>query len=132
MMEAAFSLGGYFFAHWLAGWHPGTTLADSGPIYITATTMTLAGIVACQVGNAFACRSSHQPGWRVGFTSNRLLLIGIVVEVVLLLFLIYTPPLQSVFGLAPLGIGHWLLLAAFPPLLLVCEEGRKAIWRYFG
>jgi hypothetical protein len=54
------------------------------------------------------------------------------VEVVLLFFLIYTPLLQAVFGLAPLGIEHWLLLAAFPPLLLFCEEGRKAVWRYFG
>jgi hypothetical protein len=33
---------------------------SSGIVYVTATTMTLAGIVACQVGTAFACRSSHQ------------------------------------------------------------------------
>jgi magnesium-transporting ATPase (P-type) len=94
--------------------------------------MTLAGIVACQVGAAFACRSSHQASWRLGFASNRLLLIGIVVEIALLLLLIYAPPLQSVFGLAPLGIEHWFLLAAFGPLLLICEEGRKAVRRLFS
>ncbi len=94
--------------------------------------MTLAGIVACQVGNAFACRSSYQASWRLGFVSNRLLLMGIAAEVALLLLLVYAPPLQAVFGLAPLGIEHWYLLAAFGPLLLVCEEGRKALWRRFS
>jgi magnesium-transporting ATPase (P-type) len=132
MIEAALSLGGFFAAYWLAGWRRGEPMAGSGLVYVTATTMTLAGIVACQVGAAFACRSDHQASWRLGFASNRLLLIGIVAEIALLLLLIYAPPLQSVFGLAPLGIGHWLLLAAFGPLLLVCEEGRKAAWRRFS
>jgi magnesium-transporting ATPase (P-type) len=94
--------------------------------------MSLAGIVACQIGNAFACRNSHQASWRLGFSGNRLLLIGIIVEVALLLLLIYAPPLQSVFGLAPLGIEHWSLLAAFGPLLFICEEVRKAVWRRFS
>jgi magnesium-transporting ATPase (P-type) len=132
MIEAALSLSGYFFAYWLTGWRQGAPLAVSGIVYVTATTMTLASIVACQVGAAFACRSSHQSSWRLGFASNRWLLIGIAVEVALLLLLIYALPLQSVFGLAPLGIEHWLLLAAFGPLLLVCEEGRKAAWRMFS
>ena len=129
MIEAALSLGGYFFAYRLAGWRHGAPLPRGGLVYATATTMSLAGIVACQIGNVFACRSGHQASWRLGFASNRLLLIGIVVEVALLLSLIYAPPLQSMFGLAPLGIEHWLSLAAFGPLLLVFEEGRKAVWR---
>jgi magnesium-transporting ATPase (P-type) len=132
MIEATLSLGGYFFAYWLAGWRQGLPMAGSGVVYTTATTMSLAGIVACQIGAAFACRSSNQASWRLGFASNRLLLIGISAEVALLLLLVYAPPLQSVFGLAPLGIGHWLLLAAFGPLLLACEEGRKAVWRRFS
>jgi P-type Ca2+ transporter type 2C len=132
MIEAVLSLGGYFFVYWLAGWHQGAPLPRSGLVYATATTMSLAGIVACQIGAAFACRSHHQASWRLGFASNRLLLIGIAVEITLLLLLIYTAPLQTVFGLAPLGIEHWLLLAAFGPLLLVFEEGRKAVWRRFS
>ena len=132
MIEATLALGGYFFAYWLAGWSHGTPMPSSGIVYATATTMSLAGIVACQIGNAFACRNSHQASWRLGFSGNRLLLIGIVAEVALLLLLIYAPPLQSVFGLAPLGIEHWLLLAAFGPLLFICEEGRKAVWRRFS
>ncbi len=129
MLEAALSLSGYFFVFWLAGWHSGMPLSDSGPLYVTATTMTLAGIVACQVGNAFACRSRSESIWHLGFRTNRMLLGGIAAELTLLLVLIYTPPLRTVFGLAPLAPWHWLLLLTFGPVLLFFEEGRKALRR---
>lgn len=129
MLEAALSLSGYFFVFWLAGWHSGMPLSDSGPLYVIATTMTLAGIVACQVGNAFACRSRSESIWHLGFGTNRMLLGGIAAELTLLLVLIYTPPLRTVFGLAPLAPWHWLLLLTFGPVLLFFEEGRKALRR---
>ena len=131
-LEAVLSLAGYFFAFWLAGWRPGTTLADSGTVYLTATTMSLAGIVASQVGNAFACRSLHESIWHAGLGGNRTLLIGIGVEIGLLLALVYVGPLASVFGLAPLTLPHWLMLATFAPLLLAMEEARKALGRFFA
>jgi magnesium-transporting ATPase (P-type) len=126
-IEAALSLGGYFFAFWLAGWRPGLPLAASGSLYATATTMSLAGIVAGQIGNVFACRSARESICRMGLASNRLLLLGVAVELALLIGLIYLPPLAAVFGLAPIGWRHWLLLASFGPLLLLCEEARKAL-----
>ncbi|MBI4455281.1 MAG: cation-transporting P-type ATPase [Acidobacteria bacterium] len=130
LIEAGFAFGGYFFAYWLAGWHWGIPLSGSGPIYLLATTMSLASIVACQVGNAFACRSSRQSIRQIGFASNRMLFIGIFVELALLLFLIYTPSLAAIFGLAPLRPRHWLLLILFGPLLLLLEEGRKVASRH--
>jgi hypothetical protein len=60
------------------------------------------------------------------------LLIAIVVEVGLLLLLIYTPAFAAMFGLADLGREHWALLAVFGPLLLLLEEGRKALASRFG
>ena len=94
--------------------------------------MSLAGIVACQVGNAFACRSSRESIRALGWRSNGTLLMAIAVEVGLLLMLIYTPSLAALFGLASLGYEHWALLAMFGPLLLLLEEGRKglATWRH--
>ena len=129
MLEAALSLSGYFFVFWLAGWRSGMPFSDSGPLYVTATTMTLAGIVACQLGNAFACRSRSESIWHLGFGTNRMLLGGIAAELTLLFVLIYTPPLRTVFGLAPLAPWHWLLLLSFGPVLLFFEEGRKALRR---
>ena len=130
MIEAALGLGGYFMAHWLAGWRPGLPLSDSGPVYLTATTMSLAGIVTCQIGNAFACRSPRQSIMQVGLRGNRLLLIGIAAELILLVLFIYTP-LASAFGLARLDSLHWLIVASFAPILLLLEEARKAIMRRF-
>ena len=132
MLEAVLSLSGYLIVLWLAGWHSGSPLESSDPVYMTATTMTLAGIVACQIGNAFACRSDSESIWRLGFTTNRLLLVGIVTEIALLLTLIYVLPLRRIFGLAPLAPELWLLLLlTFGPLLLLFEECRKALRRRF-
>jgi len=128
-LEAAFSLCGYLIVLWLAGWHLGLPLESSNRLYLTATTMTLAGIVACQVGNAFACRSDTESIWHLGFTTNRMLIGAIAAEVSLLLILIYVLPLRNMFGLAPLAPEHWLLLLTFGPLLLLFEEGRKALRR---
>ena len=129
MWEAVLSLSGFLIVLWLAGWHAGSPLESSNPLYMTATTMTLAGIVACQIGNAFACRSDSESIWRLGFSTNRLLIAGIVTEIALLLTLIYVMPLRTIFGLAPLAPEHWLLLVTFGPLLLLFEECRKALRR---
>jgi len=94
-----------------------------------ATTMSLAGIVACQIGNGLACRSEHESIWTLGLFGNRALLMAMVAEVALLLLLIYAPPLAFVFHLAPLEPVHWLLLAMYGPLLLLAEECRKCITR---
>jgi magnesium-transporting ATPase (P-type) len=127
MIEAILSLSGYFFAFWLSGWRPGMPLAATGAAYITATTMTMGGIVACQAGNIFACRSNRRSVLQLGLTSNPLVFIGIGYELTLLLLLVYAPPLMSAFGTGTLERNHWLLLAVFGPLLLFLEEIRKAV-----
>jgi len=128
-IEAALCLAGYFAAYWLTGWRPGMPMAATGVVYATATTMSLAGIVVCQIGNVFVCRSAHQPSWRLGVGANRALLAGIAVEVGVLVALVYVPALASVLGLAPLGAAHWAILLTFPPLLLGLEEARRACAR---
>jgi magnesium-transporting ATPase (P-type) len=128
-IEAGLAMLAFFLTYWLAGWRPGQPMAEAGALYLTATTMTLAGIVASQVGNVFACRGATESVFRIGLLGNRLLLFGVGVEIGLLLALIYLPPLAATFGLAPLQPVHWLVLAAFGPLLLLLEEGRKAVRR---
>jgi len=87
--------------------------------------MTLAGIVATQVGNVFACRTDRESLFRVGLFSNRLVLLGIAAEVGILAILILVPPFPAVFGLAPLEFAEWKLLLLFPPAMLLLEEARK-------
>ncbi len=96
-------------------------------IYHQATTMTLAAIVACQVGNIFACRSERTSIFRLGFFSNPLIWLGIAVESLLILSIIYFPPLQKIFATAPLSTWQWSMLIFCPPLILIADEIRKKI-----
>jgi calcium-translocating P-type ATPase len=127
--EAALSLLAFFWTYRQAGWRPGLPMVATGELYRRATTMTLAGIVATQVGNVFACRTDRESVFRVGLFSNRLVLLGIAAEVGILAILILVPPFPSVFGLAPLHLAEWKLLLLFPPAMLLLEEGRKWIVR---
>jgi calcium-translocating P-type ATPase len=130
--EAALSLAAFFWTYRVAGWRPGMPMARSGPLYRRATTMTLAGIVATQVGNVFACRTDRESVFRVGLFSNRLVLLGIAAEIGILAILILVPPFPAVFGLAPLEFAEWKLLLLFPPAMLLLEEGRKYFVRRFA
>ena len=51
--------------------------------------MAWLGIVACQIGTAFAVRTDHASLWSVGVFSNRFLLGGIGVELAFAALLIY-------------------------------------------
>ena len=80
------------------------------------------GIVACQVGTAFAARTEHASTRAVGWTSNPRLLLGIAFELVFAAALIYLPPLQHVFGTRPLGLPELALLATFPVIVWGRDE----------
>jgi P-type Ca2+ transporter type 2C len=131
-IEAVACMAGFFFIYLEHGWKPGLAMADSGAVYVTATTMSLAGIVATQVGNVFACRTERESVFRAGFFANRTVLWGVATELLLLTFLIYTPALRKVFGLAPLALKEWSFLFLFTPVLLLLEEGRKKLVRRFA
>ena len=87
---------------------PGTPLHAA---YVSATATTFAGIVACQVGTAWAARTEHARLRDVGLWSNPLLLWGIAFELAFLALLLYVPPVAAVFGTAPLS---WELLVLLP------------------
>jgi Ca2+-transporting ATPase len=141
VLEAALSMLGFFIVWWSYGYSladlqqvTGGILSHSATpevraIYRQATSMTLAAIVACQVGNLFACRSEWVSAFRLSWTNNRLLWLGIGVESAALFAFIYFPPLSNIFTTAPLTNWQWLLLLVCPPLLLGAEELRKAIFR---
>jgi len=128
-IAAIAGMSGYFYAQWLNGWTPGAALVGEGPIYATATTMTFACIVACQVGNAFASRTSRVSVFSVGLFSNRLLNLGVLAAIAILAILIYTPLLQPIFNTAPLGPRELIFLLIWPPVILTADELRKWVLR---
>jgi P-type Ca2+ transporter type 2C len=116
-------------AQWDFGGELFGSMVDDGPLYRQATTITLAGIVACQVANAFACRSERESVFALGFLTNKPLLLAIAAEVALLALLIGVPPFADIFNLEPIEPRFWPMLAVFVPLFLAIEEMRKLIVR---
>lgn len=88
--------------------------------------MTFAGITACQVGTAFAARTNHASLREIGVFSNRLLLWGILFELVFGAAIVYLPPLQTTFGTGPLAAHELALLATFPFVVWGTDE----LWRW--
>jgi magnesium-transporting ATPase (P-type) len=131
LLEAAGGMAGYVYAYFLSGWRPGQPLADAGPVYLHATTLTLACIVVGQVGVALTARTERSSVFSIGLFSNRLLLGGIAVQLALLSAIIYLPLLQQIFGAAPLTLQDWAFVAIWPLLLFCADELRKLLARRF-
>ncbi|HSP56591.1 MAG TPA: HAD-IC family P-type ATPase, partial [Dehalococcoidia bacterium] len=129
IVAAALSLAGYFIVQWdMTGTFLGD-FVDEGALYRQATTVTLAGIVACQVGNAFACRSERNSVLSLGLMANPMLLWAVAGEVLLLATVVGLSPLAGVFDLEPIDPVYWPMLAVFPFALLAAEETRKLFAR---
>jgi len=128
MIESVASMSAYFYFNWLQGW-PAVPLASEGTLYMMATTMTLAGVVVTQVGAVMGCRTDLISVFRIGLFTNRLVLWGIVVELVLLGILIYVPFLQPTFNTGPIGVQEWVYLFAWTPIIFLLDELRKLILR---
>jgi sodium/potassium-transporting ATPase subunit alpha len=119
----------YFYVLYKGGWQWGMDLAMNDLLTRQASSATFLGIVIMQIGNVFACRSSKDSIFRLGFFSNRLVIVGIVLEVILAAFIVYHPFGNRIFGTAPLGLDVWLILIPFSILLLAAEELRKVYVR---
>jgi magnesium-transporting ATPase (P-type) len=128
-LEGVAAMASFFLAYVLAGWRPWETLADSGDLYLEATTMTMAGIVFAQVGAVLAWRTNRQSVRTIGLLTNRLIVAGIAVEIAMVALLAYTPGLDEIFHTSDLSGGEWLFLLLWPPLVLGAEEVRKSVVR---
>jgi magnesium-transporting ATPase (P-type) len=131
-ISAALVMAGFLITLRAAGWHPGDPTGVGTPLHHAwqqATTMTFLGIVACQVGTAFSARTQRASLRSVGVFSNRLLLVGIVFEVLFAAVVVAWPPAQGVFGTALPGAGQLALLPAFPLIVWGADELSRWIIR---
>ena len=124
-VSAVLVMGGYLYTLWRAGWHPGDPTGPGSDLhhaYLQATTITFAGIVACQIGTAFAARTDRASLFTIGLFTNPLLLWGILFELVFTAAVIYTPPLQHIFGTASLSWTQLAIIAPFPIIVWGADE----------
>jgi magnesium-transporting ATPase (P-type) len=128
--QGVLAMAAFYLHYWLNGfWGQWTDLSTSGALYLGATAMTLAAIVATQVGNLLAQRTERSSILKIGLFGNRLVWLGIVTELILIVLIVYAPPLQYIFGTAEFPLYSWLFLVAMMPALLLIDEARKWLLR---
>jgi magnesium-transporting ATPase (P-type) len=129
-ISAVLVMGGFLLVLHQAGWHPGDPTGVGAPLhhsYQQATTVAWLGIVACQIGTAFAARTERASLRAIGVFSNPALLVGIAGAIVFALLLVYTPFLHPVFGTAALPANQLLLVFPFPFIVWGADELRR-LW----
>jgi len=122
----------FYFQYWTHGyWGQWLGLPSIGPLYESATAMALACVVTTQIGNLFAHRTERTSVFRIGVFGNRLLWIGIFSELLIIALIVYAPPLQRIVGTQAFSPENWLFLFAWAPLLLIADECRKFLLRWW-
>ena len=124
-VSAALVMGAFLLTLLRAGWHPGDPTGPGTALhhaYVQATTMTFAGIVACQIGTAFAARTDRASLFTIGLWSNPLLLWGIAFELAFTTIVIYLPATQHIFGTTGLEPTQLALLLPFPVVVWGVDE----------
>jgi magnesium-transporting ATPase (P-type) len=120
------AMAGCFMAWSAGGWHLGLSTVPGDPtIYARGTTMTFAGIVIAQAGNVLASRTNKASIFKTSFKSNKWIWLGIASQISIISMLIYAPPMQALFGTAPLGLFEWTFLAFLAVIVVFVEEIRK-------
>ena len=125
-LEAAASMAVFFFVLDAAGWRYGDLPGKTDPLYLQATTACLVAIVATQMANVFLCRHPLKSSLSFSPFGNPLILPGIAAELGMILFIVYTPAGNWLFGTAPIGPEVWLLAGLLAALMWALEEARKA------
>jgi len=114
------------------GWTLGADTGAGSPLHETypqASTAVFLGIVACQVGTAFAARTEHVSLFRVGLGTNPLLVWGVVAGLVLSAAFVTVPGLHEVLGMQRPPWPSLAVLPAFPLLVWGADEIVRAARR---
>jgi sodium/potassium-transporting ATPase subunit alpha len=101
VIQAAFSLTLFFVVLVQGGWQWGDDLAVSDPLYRSATGITLSSVILMQIGNVVGRRSHRRSGLDWGLWRNRIMLLGVALEVLFSWAILYFPQVQVL-----LGTGH--------------------------
>jgi Ca2+-transporting ATPase len=92
-------------------------------------TMVFTVLATMQLAHAMAVRSERESTIRLGFRSNKPLLITVILTALIQLALIYVPLLQPIFETEALGLEELVVVALVTPIPFVVVEIEKWIWR---
>lgn len=121
-IEAAAGFFCYFAVLRDGGWSFGQALPFTDPLYMQAITAFFAAVIICQIANVFTSRTRRQSVLTRGFFGNRMVLLGIASELIILGLIIFNPLVNTVFNTAPISIKYILLAVPFAIALLLIDE----------
>lgn len=128
LVEGAVSMFAFYFYYWTNGYQgKWIDLPDFGNLYLAATAMAFCGVVATQIGNLFTQRAVHRSILKVPLFNNRLILAGLLSELVLALSIVYVPFMQRFIGTASFDPKYLLFLILWIPALPLVD----AIYKFF-
>lgn len=128
-IEAAAGFFCYFAVLFGGGWTFGEQLANSDLIYMQAITAFFSAVIICQIANVFVSRTRFQSVFSMGLFSNRMVLLGIASELLILSLIIWNPVANLIFNTAPIDFKYMLLAVPFAVFLLGVDELRKYLLR---
>jgi magnesium-transporting ATPase (P-type) len=123
-VEAAIEMAAFLAVLLAAGWRPGLGLPDAATL-LAASGAAFTAVVIGQAANGFACRSTTTWPGSLGWTTNRLLLVGVAAELVLLAGFLFIPPVAILLGQAPPTVIGWAVAATAAPAVLLAD----ALWK---
>lgn len=132
LMESVAAMSAFFFVLYNGGWHWGEPLPKDNILYLQATTACLTAIVTMQIINVFLCKSDTKSIFSQNLLRNRLILWGILTEIILILLIDYTPFGNIIFGTYPIPVQVWLFVIPFALSMLLLEEIRKWVMRRYN
>jgi magnesium-transporting ATPase (P-type) len=107
---AAMTMAAFIASFLAAGWRPGDGF-PGGHVAAAASGAAFMTVVLAQTANAFACRSFTRWPGALGWTTNRLLLPAVAIELAFSVVVLFVAPVASELGHAgPLAIG-WVIAA---------------------
>jgi len=124
-VSAVLVTAGFFWTLLTGGWTLGADVSDGSPLrttYLQATTMTFLGIVACQVGTAFAARTERASLRSVGVFTNPLLLWGIAFELAFAAAIVALPGISGLLGMVRPPAEQLAVLPVFPLVVWGADE----------
>ncbi len=128
-IEAAAGFFCYFAVLFEGGWSFGEQLSSNNPLYMQSITAFFSAVIICQIANVFASRTRFQSVFTMGLFSNRMVLLGIASELLILALIIWNPFANLIFNTSPLDLKYILLSVPFAVFLLGIDELRKYLLR---
>ncbi|GAB7353300.1 hypothetical protein MBLNU459_g3800t1 [Dothideomycetes sp. NU459] len=97
----------------------------------TASTISLSILVVIEMLNAMNALSSSESLLTLPLWKNMMLVYAICLSMILHFALLYTPFLQGIFGIVPLGWAEWKLVLGWSAPIIAIDEGLKFVERMF-